>query len=209
MNHNEETFATWNKIADLYQEKFMDLDLYDSTYDAFCDLVTTQSASILELGCGPGNITRYLQKVRPDFKILGTDVAPNMLELARKNVPTARFEEMDAREIGTLKQSFDGIVCGFCLPYISSSEAKKFIVDSHKALNERGAIYLSFVAGDESLSGYKTGSSGDRIYFHFHPLESVLSSLKNAGFENLATTHVEYSKTEKGTDIHTIIIGTK
>ena len=209
MDHHAETFETWNKIANLYEDKFMDLDLYNSTYDAFCELVKVKNAYILELGCGPGNITRYLQNARLDFKILGTDIAPNMVQLARKNVPTATFEEMDARDIGKLNQSFDGIVCGFCLPFLSALETDQFIADSSSLLKDKGVIYLSFVAGDGSLSGYKKGSSGDRIYFHHHPLESILSSLKNAGFENLVVTHVEFSKTEKGTDVHTIIIGNK
>lgn len=30
----QETFETWNKIAGLYEEKFMDLDLYNQSYDA-------------------------------------------------------------------------------------------------------------------------------------------------------------------------------
>jgi hypothetical protein len=29
------TFDTWNKVAQIYQEKFMDLDIYNDTYDAF------------------------------------------------------------------------------------------------------------------------------------------------------------------------------
>ena len=43
------TFKTWDKIAELYQEKFMDLDLYNDSYDALCDLLS-DNASVLELG---------------------------------------------------------------------------------------------------------------------------------------------------------------
>ena len=53
----KETFDTWNKVANLYQDKFMDLDLYDDTYDTFCEEVNVENATILEIGCGPGNIT--------------------------------------------------------------------------------------------------------------------------------------------------------
>lgn len=32
-NHYKETFEIWNKVASLYQEKFMNLDLYNDSYD--------------------------------------------------------------------------------------------------------------------------------------------------------------------------------
>jgi trans-aconitate methyltransferase len=85
----KETFDTWNKVARLYQEKFMDLDLYDDTYDTFCDEVNIENATILEIGCGPGNITKYILNKRPDFIIDGIDISPNMIELAKTNNPTA------------------------------------------------------------------------------------------------------------------------
>lgn len=60
MDNYEETFETWNKVASLYQEKFMDLDLYDDTYETVCGSVSKDKAALLEIGCGPGNITKYL-----------------------------------------------------------------------------------------------------------------------------------------------------
>ena len=63
----------------------MDLDLYDDTYDTFCEEVNIENATILEIGCGPGNITKYLLNKRPDFRIEGVDVSPNMILLAVAN----------------------------------------------------------------------------------------------------------------------------
>lgn len=58
-----ETFETWNKVASLYEENFMNLEVYNESYDLFCNTVHTPNASILEIGCGPGNITKYLSKI--------------------------------------------------------------------------------------------------------------------------------------------------
>jgi ubiquinone/menaquinone biosynthesis C-methylase UbiE len=84
--HNRyiETFNTWNKIATLYQNKFMDLDLYNETYDFICALLNKPNSKILEIGCGPGNITKYLLSKQPSFDIFGIDIAPNMIELAKR-----------------------------------------------------------------------------------------------------------------------------
>jgi trans-aconitate methyltransferase len=64
--------------------------------------ITKQDADILELACGPGNITQYIISKRSDFKILGTDLAPNMIELAKINNPSAQFQLLDSRDIRTI-----------------------------------------------------------------------------------------------------------
>ena len=49
-----ETFKTWDKVASLYQDKFMNLDLYNDTYDFFCSSLPKPNSKILEIGCEPG-----------------------------------------------------------------------------------------------------------------------------------------------------------
>ena len=87
--------AVFDRRAQEYQDKYMDVGLYQDTFDLFCTSIAQEKAYILELGCGPGNITRYLLKQRPGFKILGIDLAPNMIELAQMNNPNAAFRLMD------------------------------------------------------------------------------------------------------------------
>jgi trans-aconitate methyltransferase len=122
MDRYKETFETWNNIASIYEDKFMKLDLYNDTYDYICNSITKQKAKLLEIGCGPGNITKYLLSQRPDFDIFGIDIAPNMIELAKKNNPTAKFAVMDSRQINRLETKYDGIIGGFCLPYLSHTK---------------------------------------------------------------------------------------
>lgn len=205
----KETFETWNKVASLYQDKFMDLELYDKTYDFICDAIATVKAKIFEIGCGPGNITRYLLSKRPDFDIFGIDIAPNMIELAKKNNPTARFEVMDCRNIDEVSPKFDGIICGFCLPYLSPEDAGKFLSDCANSLNERGLLYVSFVPGDPANSGYQTGSSGDRTYFYYQSIEEVTHLLHINDFAVLKTFEIEYSKPSPEKEIHTVIVAEK
>ena len=54
----KENHETWNKIAQEYEDKFLGIDLYNDSYDGFCTLIQKENASILEIGCGPGNITQ-------------------------------------------------------------------------------------------------------------------------------------------------------
>ncbi|TDP57830.1 class I SAM-dependent DNA methyltransferase [Flavobacterium dankookense] len=201
-----ETFETWDKVAKLYEDKFMDLDLYNDTYDVFCDLLSKKKSTVLEIGCGPGNITRYFLAKRPDLEILGTDISPNMIELAKRNCPTAKFELVDSRKIETITSRFDGIVCGFCLPYLSELDVEKFVVNCKNLLNKNGVIYLSFVEGEKEKSGYQQGSSGDRTYFYYHNLEHLTNLLDRNHFGNQNLIRKRYEKNDKTEEVHTIII---
>jgi len=209
MNNYKETFATWNKIAQIYEDKFMNLDLYNQTYDMFCEAITAKNATVLELGCGPGNITKYLLTQRPDFKIDAVDVAPNMIALAQQNNSTAQCKVMDVREIDSIQKPYNAIVCGFCIPYLSAADVSKLITDCHHLLLQNGVFYLSFVVGDYNQSDYQKGSSGDRVYFYYHSLESVVESFEKQAFSINNLIAVNYPKNDNTEEIHTIIIARK
>ncbi|MHB1278673.1 MAG: class I SAM-dependent methyltransferase [Bacteroidia bacterium] len=208
MDRYKETFETWNNIASLYQDKFMEFDLYNDSYDYMCSSIHKPKAKLLEIGCGPGNITKYLLSKRPDFDIIGIDIAPNMVELARQNNPTARFAVMDSRQISSLDTHYDGIIGGFCLPYLSQTESNELIANSHELLNDNGLLYLSFVEGDPDKSGFKVGSGG-RVYFYYHKLADIKSQLNRFKFGDIKTFKVKYKISETDFDIHTILTAKK
>lgn len=208
MDKYQETFETWNKIANLYEDKFMNLSLYDETYDFFCNILKQEQINIFEIGCGPGNITKYLLSKNPNLKMTGIDIAPKMIELAKANNPSANFEVMDTRELSSLNQKFDAIICGFCLPYLSEEDCSQLIIDSEKTLSNSGVLYLSFVQGEPSESGFISGSTGDRTYFYYHTLENIADQLAINNFEVIKLFNINYPKGED-VEIHTIIITEK
>lgn len=209
METYKETYETWNKVASLYQEKFMDLDIYNETYDIVCSSITKQKAKILDIGCGPGNITKYLLTKRPDFDVFGIDIAPNMVALAKSNNPTANFDIMDSRHIDELKTNYDGIICGFCLPYISPNDCVKLIADCYRLLNDNGILYLSFVEGVSKQSGFQVGSSGHRVYFYYHQLEDIIKELIINEFKEAKVCNVDYKNSKAEIERHTIVIAEK
>ena len=206
MDKYQETFQTWDKIAKIYQDKFMDLDLYNDTYDAFLDLLPKINSSVLEIGCGPGNITHYLLTQNPDLKIKGIDISENMIELAGKNNPSAEFETMDSRDLHNMNDRFDAIMCGFCIPYLSQSDCLKLIADCKKLLNVSGVLYLSFVEGDYENSGFISGSDNNRTYFYYHNLNFLKKELMANSFELNNLLLKNYRKADGTKENHTILI---
>jgi len=209
MNKYKTTIKTWDKIASLYQDKFMGLELYNDSYDVFCQQVGKTNAKVLEIGCGPGNITKYLITNRPDFKIKATDVAPSMIALAKNNNPTVNFEVMDCREINKINHKYDGVICGFCIPYISKEDCSKLIKDSSQLLEKEGVLYLSTIEGEYKSSGYEYGSTGDKTYVYYYSESFFENELLKNNFEILELIKINYPKTKDSYQTHMIFIAKK
>jgi SAM-dependent methyltransferase len=201
-----ETFKTWNKIAQLYEEKFMDLDLYNDTYDVFCDGLSQDATSVLEIGCGPGNITRHLLERKPKLKITAIDNSENMIRLARRNNPGVDFQVMDCRDIGKIKATFGGIITGFTIPYLSAADCSALIAHCKKLLDPNGVLYLSFVEGVYENSGYISGSTGDRTYFYYYERERIEKELELNALEVTNQIQKEYSRSADSYEKHLIIM---
>lgn len=196
----------FDKNASLYQTKFMDVSMYHDSFDLFCSYIQKKEAEILELACGPGNITKYLLDKRPDFKILGTDLAPNMIELAKLNNPSATFQLLDSRDIRKLNKTYDAIMCGFILPYLSKEETEQLIKDAALMLNSQGIIYISTMEDDYSKSGFKKGSTGDEIFMHYHQADYLIDALKTSGFKMIDLQRKIYDAADKTKTVDLILI---
>lgn len=182
MDNTKTAVDIFDKHARLYQDKYMDTSMYHDTFDVFCDNIARKNADMLELACGPGNITAYLLKKRPDLKILGTDLSPNMIDLAKKNNPEAEFRLMDCRNIDQINKKYDAIMCGFALPYLSKEEAIKLIGDAAGVLKPGGIFYLSTMEDDYGKSGLQQSSTGDSIYMYYHQADYLTGALRENGF---------------------------
>lgn len=200
-----ETHKTWDTIAQSYEDIFMKLELYNDTYKSFCDLLLRPDASVLEIGCGPGNITRHILDLNPKLKVLATDISKNMIDLAKRNNPEVEVQILDCRNLETINTVFDGIICGFTIPYLSKPDCSKLISDCSNLLTEEGALYLSFASGDYKKSGFISGSSGGKVYFYYHELKRIKQELELKHLTVVDLFQKEYKKSDSISEMHTII----
>ena len=185
----------FEKYASKYEAQYMNVDKYRDALDLFCKNLPKENASILELACGPGNITKYLLSKNPKLQILATDLSTAMLEIAQKNNPEVSVKLMDCRAIGELNKSFDAIVCGFGLPYLSKEEAIQLTIDMCNMLNNGGLVYTSFMEAANGKSGYTTSSndSGDELFTYYHEEGYLKDVFLKCGMEMLDISTVKYS----------------
>jgi SAM-dependent methyltransferase len=172
----------------------MDTGYYHASFDRFLAAITAGPAEVLEFACGPGNITRYLLDHRPELRILGTDLAPNMLELAREHNPAATFQLLDARDIRSLHRHFDAIMCGFCLPCSTPGETTPLIGDAAGLLRPGGVLSLSTMEDDPAKSGFKAPISGkgESAYIHYYQEAFLTEALAATGFTVLDLSRAHY-----------------
>lgn len=207
MNSYKTTLETYNLLAQQYQDKFMDFDHYHESYDLLISYIEKSNASILEIACGPGNISSYLLQKNPNYNIFGIDGAPNMIDLARINNPLAEYEVMDCRDIWTIGRKFDVVICGFGLPYLSQHDAGKMIADAKILLKSSGIIYLSTMEGDYSNSGYKGSNSHDlEVYVYYHNEQFLVNSLNKNGFNIKDISRKNYTENDGSKTVDLFII---
>ena len=128
----------FDEFASEYADRFMNIDSYRKHFDKFFDFIDTKNPNILELACGPANVTKYIKQRFPDSKIIAIDLAPRMIDIARQMVSGVDFRVMDVRDIKLLDSKFDSIMCSFCLPFLSKLDTDKLISDCSNKLIKNG-----------------------------------------------------------------------
>jgi predicted TPR repeat methyltransferase len=133
-----------------------------------------------------------------------------MLALAEKNNPTATFELLDCRNIREIKNKFDAVVCGFCLPYLSETDGIKLIKDSYQLLHHDGLIYISIIEGDYSQSKLETSSDGQHSMFvHYFSEAFMTSTLEANHFSIVKIIRIAYARGNSEPSVHIVMIAKK
>ncbi|TPH12226.1 class I SAM-dependent methyltransferase [Litorilituus lipolyticus] len=183
VNNNLISVKTFDKLAQKYQDKYMDFRFYHDTYDKLCQYIKPSTAKILDVACGPGNISKYLLSKLPNCQVLGIDMAPKMVELAQQNVPQASFLVMDCRDFSVSPHGYEAVVCGFFTPYLSKPEIVTLIANIRKHIVIGGVLYISTMEGEYNNSGLQTSSAGDQVFIYYHQYPFFEEVLARSGFK--------------------------
>jgi len=104
---------------------------------------------ILDLACGPGNLSRRLAAlVSPGGELVGVDLAPGMVEVARAaGIPSARFEVMDIEKLACDDGSFDAATCGHGLQF--AGDLGQALREARRVLRAGGRLAASVPLSDD------------------------------------------------------------
>ncbi|MEH2208502.1 MAG: methyltransferase domain-containing protein [Nostoc sp.] len=97
--------------------------------------------SILDLGCGTGQLTEKIAQAGAE--VMGVDYASEMIEKARQNYPHIRFDVADARNF-QVDKPLDAIFSNAVLHWVK--EADSAIASIHQSLKPGGRFVAEFGA---------------------------------------------------------------
>jgi len=104
------------------------------------------SITLLDIGCGPGELIEQLENHFDNIEVTGIDFSKGMLAVSQSRNKRATHIKMDVADLHSLNDKFDIIVCTHSLPYYK--EPHKFIKDLHGILADNGKIYMGFASGN-------------------------------------------------------------
>ncbi|MEH1936887.1 MAG: methyltransferase domain-containing protein [Nostoc sp.] len=95
--------------------------------------------SILDLGCGTGQLTEKIAQAGAE--VMGVDHAPAMIEKARQNYPHIRFDVADAKNF-QVDKPLDAVFSNAVLHWVK--EADSAIASIHQSLKPGGRFVAEF-----------------------------------------------------------------
>jgi SAM-dependent methyltransferase len=107
-----DSFSPYDAIADFYRRGWKDcyLPSVRPALERLLFSAVRPEARLLDVCCGCGHVTRELAERR--YKVTGLDLSNALIELARKDIPQARFIVADARDF-KFNDCFDGALSTF------------------------------------------------------------------------------------------------
>jgi SAM-dependent methyltransferase len=127
----------WDNAAKKFNEEFH--GKVHNLFNFYCEKLP-KGAYILDLGSGTGLPYAKLF-IEKGFKVLGIDVSSEMIKIAKKNVPKAKFIEMSMTDLN-YKSEFDGIFSSYSMLQLNPSLFKKTAEKIIQALKRGGIFYL-------------------------------------------------------------------
>jgi cyclopropane fatty-acyl-phospholipid synthase-like methyltransferase len=191
----------FNEHANSYKAKFMEFSNYDTAIESFCAMIPGSTPRLLEIGCGPGNVTKRIKKHIPNASITALDLADTMLSLAKNTIPDVTFIKMDARDIHSLTNTYTAIVASFVTPFFSYKECSAFFKHCSERLDTDGLLYVSTMEGGMEQRDFETTSfSGTtEIPFTYYTLPFLVTELEQSGLSVIYSKKQPYIQNGKST----------
>lgn len=100
-----------------------------------------KGASVLDLGCGNGALTKVLQD--KGYCAKGLDASPELLTIARGNYPHIEFIQADAADF-SLEEPVDAVFSNAVLHWIDKAWQPRMLACVHRALKPGGEFVFEF-----------------------------------------------------------------
>lgn len=182
------TQSSYDQVAAEYAEKFKD-EMDHKPFDRDClDRLAREVGHlgpICDLGCGPGQIARYLH--RQGVNTLGVDLSARMVEEAQRLNPEVHFHQGDMLSLPDADNSWGGIAAFYCILHIPGEKVVEALREMKRVLKPGGLLLITFHIGNEIKHLEEWWEKPVNLDFAFFQPEEMEKWLKDAGFELVET----------------------
>ena len=138
---------------------------------------------VIDIGCGTG-IPTARQFVDAGCEVVGVDISPVMIEIARENVPEAIFVERDLADLDGLHPvhvRFDAATAYFSLLVLHRIDIERTLTAIHHVLHPGGLFAIGMVEGDTDF--LLREFLGTLVPLTAYPRDVLRALLETHGFE--------------------------
>ena len=137
---------------------------------------------VADIGCGVGRATSYLAD--QDLDIVGVDLSPGMVAVARAAHSSLQFEVGSITALPFEAESVAGAVLWYSIVHTPPAGLPDVWRELARVLATPGNVLIAFQAGqnDEVVQADAHGT-GATLRHYRHSLDDVATSLNEAGFE--------------------------
>ena len=182
------TENSYDLVATEYAEKFKD-EMDDKPFDRDClDQLAREVGKlgpICDMGCGPGQIARYLHRQGVDT--LGVDLSPRMIAEAGRLNPEIPFHQGNMLALPDADNSWGGIAAFYCIIHIPREKIVDALREMKRVLKPGGVLLITFHIGDKIEHLNKWWEKPVHLDFAFYQPVEMENWLKEAGYELEAT----------------------
>ena len=109
--------------------------------------VALRSGPVLDVGCGPGQLSGYLASLGVD--VAGVDLVPDFICHAQAAHPQVQFSIGSMRRLGVADHSLAGILAWYSLIHTAPEDLDAVLHEFHRALAPGGALVIGLFDGED------------------------------------------------------------
>jgi uncharacterized protein YceH (UPF0502 family) len=188
---DERVASTYSAVATSYADELLD-ELGGKPFDRWllerlAEL--SEGGPVADVGCGPGQVAAHLALAGAD--VTGFDLAPGMVDEARRRVPELPFHvaDLNALPAPTGGQGWSVITAWYALVHLAGSEVPIAIANLAGALRPGGWLAIALHTGTEVRHLDEWFGQSVDIDFAMHDPRAVIAAFRRAGLEAVEWYH--------------------
>ncbi len=176
--------AAYDTVAEDYAEAFagdlLQLPLDRQVLDTFVERIAA-GESVLDLGCGPGQVGKYLAERA--LLVVGMDLAQQMLFVARRRTGNGRLACGDMRAIPIRSGSFSGVVAFYSVHNLPRRALRTALAEIHRILKPSGTFVVATHLGEAEVYSNKfLGHDIETVGGTLYRDDELLAALESQSF---------------------------